>query len=128
MRSLRRNSTDVKQEVERLWRDRETLAVNQARRWPAEDILNAVVTAHGTTVEAVRSYARDRATSLARHHAVWEMRQRRLDMTLRQIADMVHRVNHATALNSVVVFNEWVQRGHYAAERAAVAKALDSEA
>lgn len=88
----------------------------------------AVVAAHGTTVEAVRSYARDRATSLARHHVVWEMRQRRLDMTLRQIADMVHRVNHATALNSVVVFNEWAKRGHYAAELAAVAKTLDGEA
>lgn len=128
MRAIRRNSTDVKRKVERLWNAQLAHAAEQARRYPADDILAAVAAAHDTTPAALRSRARDRATSSARHHAAWEMRRRRLDMTLQQIAAALDRDNHATALNSVMVFSEYVKRGYYAAERQAVAQALGNDA
>ncbi len=128
MRSIRRNSVNVKQKVERLWNAQLERVAAQARRWPADDILAAVAEAHDTTPAALRSRARDRATAHARHHAAWEMRRRRLDMTYQQIAAVLDRTNHATAINSVVVFTEHAKRGHYAAERQAVAQALGGDA
>ena len=128
MRAIRRNSTDVKRKVERLWNAQLEHVAEQARRWPADDIIAAVAEAHDTTPAALRSRARDRATSSARHHAAWEMRHRRIDMTLSQIAAALDRDNHATALNSVIVFGEHVKRGYYAAERRAVAQALGDSA
>lgn len=128
MRAIRRNSTDVKRKVERLWSAQLEHVAEQARRWPADDILAAVAEAHDTTPAALRSRARDRAAAHARHHAAWEMRRRRLDMTYQQIAAALDRTNHATAMNSVTVFGEYVKRGHYAAERQAVAQALGGDA
>ena len=127
MRAIRRNSTDVKRKVERLWNAQLEHVAAQARRWPADDILAAVAGAHDTTPAALRSRVRDRAAAHARHHAAWELRHRRLDMTYQQIAAALDRVNHATAMNSVTVFGEYVKRGHYAAERRAVAQALGGD-
>ena len=128
MRAIRRNSTDVKRKVERLWNAQLEHVAAQARRWPADAILAAVAEAHDTTPAALRSRVRDRAAAHARHHAAWELRRRRLDMTYQQIAAALDRVNHATAMNSVTVFGEYVKRGHYAAERRAVAQALGGDA
>lgn len=128
MRAIRRNSTDVKRKVERLWNAQLEHVAEQARRWPADDILAAVAEAHDTTPAALRSRVRDRAAAHARHHAAWELRRRRLDMTYQQIAAVLDRTNHATAMNSVTVFGEYVKRGYYAAERQAVAQALGGDA
>lgn len=128
MRSIRRNSTDVKTKVNKIWAAHLAHVAAQARRWPADDIIAAVAAAHDLTPGDLRGRARDRATSSARHHAAWEMRHRRIDMTLSQIAAALDRDNHATALNSVIVFGEHVKRGYYAAERRAVAQALGDSA
>ena len=52
MRAIRRNSTDVKRKVERLWNAQLEHVAAQARRWPADDILAAVAEAHDTTPAA----------------------------------------------------------------------------
>lgn len=57
----------------------------------------------------------------------WELRRRRLDLSYDQIAAALNRVNHATALHSFTTFCEYVKRGRFAAERAAVAKLLGDE-
>lgn len=97
-----------------------------ARRYPVKRILLAVAAAHGLTIDRLRAYLRDRRHSYARHHAVWEIRRRRLDLSLTQVARAVNRSDHTTALNSYRVFAVAVSRGHYVTERAAVAAALET--
>ena len=128
MRTIRRNSVDVKAHIEHLWEDRCAYVAAQIRRYPIAAVLAAVANAHGYGVTALRSKARTRHLAMARHHAVWELRRRRLDMSFQQIAAELDRINHATALHSWQIFCEMVRRGEYAAARAAVATELGDEA
>lgn len=128
MRTIVRNSLDVKSEVERLWNDRSAYVADQIRKYPTAAVLAAVAAAHGLGITALRSKVRTAPVSMARHHAVWELRRRRLDLSFLNIAAELDRTNHATALHSWVKFCEMVRQGRYAAERAAVAKELGDEA
>ena len=127
MRTIVRNSGDVKTAVEKLWEERSALVADNIRRYPTIAILQAVATAHGVTIEDLRGRSRLPALCMARHHAVWEMRRRRLDLAFQQIAAELDRTNHATALHAFGVFREHVKRGGFAAERAAVEKELGGE-
>jgi chromosomal replication initiation ATPase DnaA len=127
MRTLKRNSADVKNTVAKLWAERSEHVSANITRYPVEAVLAAVAQAHGLSVDLLRTYCRTNIVSHARHHAVWELRRRRLDLSYDQIAADLNRVNHATALHSFTVFCEYVKRGRFAAERAAVAKLLGDE-
>lgn len=127
MRTVVLNSRDIKHEIERLWRERNKYVEEQAGRHPAPAILAAVARAHGLTVADLRSRSRVPALCLARHHAVWELRRRRLDLSFQQIATQLDRTNHATALHSCQVFCARHRRGEFAAECAAVEKELGGE-
>lgn len=89
-----------------------------------EAILAAVAAAHNRTVEALRSRDRTRPVAWCRHHAVWELRQRRPDLGLCKIAAWLDRADHATIINSVRKFTAAVQAGQYEGERALVERAL----
>lgn len=124
MRTIVRNSLDVKDEIDRLWHERQLHVDMMRERFPAARILAAVARAHGCTVEEMRTLSRDRRLSIARHHAVWEMRRRRLDLSFQNIAAELNRTNHATAIHSWQTFCELVRRGQYEVERKAVLAAL----
>lgn len=128
MRTIVRNSTDVKDEIDRLWAERALHVDMQRERYPAARVLAAVAAAHNLAVGDLRSRSRVPALSRARHHAVWELRRRRLDLGFQQIAAELNRTDHTTALNSWRVFCRLVAAGACAAERAAVAQALDGPA
>ena len=128
MRTIKRNSPDVKEQIEHLWEDRNAWVAEQIRRYPTAAILAAVANAHGYGVTALRSKTRTRHLAIARHHAVWELRRRRLDLSFRQIAAELDRINYATALHSWQVFCELVRRGEYVAARTAVAAELGGDA
>ena len=127
MRTVKRNSNDVKEEIEHLWEDRNAYVRAQAKRWPVMMILTAVAEAHEMTVEDLRSPSRAQSVVMARHHACWELRRRRLDLALRQIAAELNRINHATALHSWRVFCKAIARGDCITERAAVTAKLGGE-
>ena len=127
MRTIRRNATEVKAHIEQLWDARNTYVADQIRRYPIDAVLAAVAAAHGYDVSALRSKSRVHPLSMARHHAVWELRRRRLDMSFLNIAAHLDRIHHATALHSWHVFCGLVLQGAYAGERAAVAKELGDE-
>lgn len=128
MRTIVRNSGDVKSAVEKLWEDRSALVAENIRRYPTAAILQAVASAHKTTVDAMRSRDRTTALSMARHHAVWEMRRRRIDLGFQQIAAELDRVDHATAMHSWAVFKRKTREGAFADERALVSKLLGDDA
>lgn len=127
MRTIVRNSGDVKTAVEKLWEERSALVADNIRRYPTIAILQAVATAHGVTIEDLRSRDRTRALSLARHHVVWEMRRRRIDLGFQQIAAELDRIDHATAMHSWDVFKRKVKEGYCVRERIMVAKLLGGE-
>ncbi len=127
MRTIVRNSGDVKTAVEKLWEERSALVADNIRRYPTIAILQAVATAHGVTLEDLRSRDRTRALSLARHHVVWEMRRRRIDLGFQQIAAELDRIDHATAMHSWDVFKRKVKEGYCVRERIMVAKLLGGE-
>lgn len=126
--TLRKNAPEIKAMVERLWFEREELILQQRERYPTEAILAAVAQAHGTDVATLRSKIRPRHISLARHHAVWEMRCRRFDLGFQQIAAEMNRIHHTTALHSYQHFAKAVAQGHYRVERAKVAEILEGDA
>lgn len=127
MRTIVRNSGDVKTAVEKLWEERSALVADNIRRYPTIAILQAVAAAHGVTIEDLRSRDRTRALSLARHHVVWEMRRRRIDLGFQQIAAELDRIDHATAMHSWDVFKRKVKEGYCVRERIMVAKLLGGE-
>lgn len=128
MRTIKRNSKDVKSHIEQLWEGRNAYVAEQIRRYPTAAVLAAVANAHGYGVTALRSRGRTRHLAMARHHAVWELRRRRIDLSFQQIAAELDRINHATAVHSWQVFCEMVRRNEYAAARAAVATELGGDA
>ena len=91
---------------------------------PVEAILHAVAYAHGLDVATLRLPDRTRAIAWARHHAVWELRNRRPDLGLNKLAAWLNRVHHTTVMNSLRKFGAAVAAGHYEKERTLVERAL----
>ena len=89
-----------------------------------ERIVWAVATAHGLTADVLRGPSRTRDVSMARHHAVWELRLRRPDLPLDKIAAWLNRRDHATMIHSVRTFHAHLAGGQYDKERALVERAL----
>jgi chromosomal replication initiation ATPase DnaA len=89
-----------------------------------EAIMRAVAAAHGLTVAHLRGLQRTRHVSMARHHAVWELRLRRPDLPLDKIAAWLNRRDHATMIHSLKTFRKLRASGQYEEERALVERAL----
>jgi len=128
MRTIIRNSFDVKSKIDQLWAERQKHVEDMRVQFPIIRILTAVATAHNVTVADLRRRDRSHPLSLARHHAVWEMRRRRLDLGFQQIAAQLNRNDHTTALHSYRTFCRLVAADKCKVERAAVAKTLDGPA
>ena len=117
--------TDFEAEVKRLWEAHQAHIAEQRRRFPAKRILAAVATAHDLTVDQLQSVQRKRQYCRARHHAAWELRRRRLDLGLSQIAAHLNRTDHTTAHHSYTTFCAMVAQGQYKAERDRVETILE---
>ena len=119
------SKADFEAEVKRLWEAHQAHVAEQRRRFPAKRILAAVATAHGLTIEQLQSVQRKRQYCRARHHAAWELRRRRLDLGLSQIAAHLNRTDHTTAHHSYTAFCRLVADGQYKAERDRVETILE---
>lgn len=117
--------TQIEAEVKRLWEAHEARIAEHRQRYPAKRILAAVAAAHELTVEQLQSVQRKRQYCRARHHAAWELRQRRLDLSLGQIAAHLNRTDHTTAHHSYTTFCRLVAFGQYQAERDRVETILE---
>lgn len=117
--------TEFEAEVKRLWEAHQAHIAEQRRRFPAKRILAAVAAAHELTVEQMQSVQRKRQYCRARHHAAWELRRRRLDLGLSQIAAHLNRTDHTTAHHSYTAFCRLVADGQYKAERDCVETILE---
>ena len=111
------NRAQFQAEVKRLWEAHQAHIAEQRRRFPAKRILAAVAEAHELTVDELHSVRRPRRYCHARHHAAWELRRRRLDLGLSQIAAHLNRTDHTTAHHSYTAFCRLVADGQYKAER-----------
>ena len=121
------SKADFEAEVKRLWEAHQAHIAEQQRRFPAKRILAAVAAAHGLTIEQLQSVQRKRQYCRARHHAAWELRRRRLDLGLSQIAAHLNRTDHTTAHHSYTAFCRLVADGQYKAERERVEALLMEE-
>ena len=121
------NRAEFDAEVKRLWEAREAHIAEQRRRFPAKRIVAAVAAAHGITIDQLQSVHRKRQYCRARHHAAWELRRRRLDLGLSQIAAHLNRTDHTTAHHSYTAFCRLVADGQYKAERDRVEALLMEE-
>lgn len=119
------SKADFEAEVKRLWEAHQAHVAEQRRRFPAKRILAAVAAAHDLTVDQLQSVQRKRQYCRARHHAAWELRRRRLDLGLSQIAAHLNRTDHTTAHHSYTTFCAMVAQGRYAAERDRVEAILE---
>lgn len=117
--------TEFEAEVKRLWEAHQAHIAEQRRRFPAKRIVAAVAAAHDLTVEQLQSVQRKRRYCRARHHAAWELRRRRLDLGLSQIAAHLNRTDHTTAHHSYTAFCAMVAQGQYKAERDRVETILE---
>ena len=106
-----------KEDVARLWQAHQAHMAEQRRRYPAKRIVAAVAEAHELTVDELHSIRRPRRYCHARHHAAWELRRRRQDLGLSQIAAHLNRTDHTTAHHSYTTFCKLVAAGQYQAER-----------
>lgn len=107
-----------------LWETHRLWVAMQAEKFPPRRIFQAVADAHGVTVDDIMSKCRIAPLAYARHHAVWELRRRRLDLSYPKIAAVMNRADHSTIIHSYNAFNAAVLKGWYKQHRAAVAKAL----
>ena len=121
------NRLQVQSEIDRLWAEHKNWQAAQVVRYPTLRVLQAVASAHGLSVDDIRSARRTRRYAAARHHAVWELRRRRQDLGHQQIAAEVNRMDHTTAVHSYQVFCKAVLANLYANERVTVAKLLGDE-
>ena len=119
--------TQIEAKVKRLWEAHEARIAEQRRRFPAKRIVAAVAAAHGLTIEQLQSVQRKRQYCRARHHAAWELRRRRLDLGLSQIAAHLNRTDHTTAHHCYTAFCRLVADGQYKAERDRVEAMLTEE-
>ena len=122
-----KSRTEFEAEVKRLWEAHQAHIAEQRRRFPAKRILAAVAAAHDLTVEQMQSVQRKQRYCRARHHAAWELRRRRLDLGLSQIAAHLNRTDHTTAHHSYTAFCRLVADGQYKAERDRVEAMLTEE-
>ena len=106
-----------KDDVAQLWQERQAHMAEQRRRYPAKRIVAAVAEAHELTVDELHSIRRPRRYCHARHHAAWELRRRRQDLGLSQIAAHINRTDHTTAHHSYTTFCKLVADGQYKTER-----------
>lgn len=90
----------------------------------ADVIIETVAAAHNMSVEALTGRSQEHRVVWPRHHAAWELRQRRPDMPLVKIAAWLNRADHTTVVNSLRKFQAAVDAGRYAGERALVERAL----
>ena len=111
------SKSQIEAEVKRLWEAHEARIAEHRHRYPAKRILAAVAAAHDLTVEQLQSVQRKRQYCRARHHAAWELRRRRLDLGLSQIATHLNRTDHTTAHHSYTTFCRLVAEGQYQPER-----------
>ena len=117
--------TQIEAEVKRLWEAHEARIAEHRQRYPAKRILAAVAAAHDLTVEQLQSVQRKRQYCRARHHAAWELRRRRLDLSMGQIATHLNRTDHTTAHHSYTTFCRLVAVGQKQAERDRVETILE---
>ena len=96
----------------------------QRDRPEVEAIMRAVAAAHGQPFAVLRAHDRTHAVAWCRHHAIWEIRQRRPDLGLCNIGAWMERFDHTTVLNSLRKFNAALKEGRYIGERALVERAL----
>ena len=96
----------------------------RARQTRVETIIKAVADAHNIPVDDVMSRDRTHKVAWCRHHAIWEIRQRRADLGLCKIALWLNRADHATIINSLKKFNRALKDGRFNGERALVECAL----
>jgi chromosomal replication initiation ATPase DnaA len=113
---------------EHIWMEHQLWVAMQIERFPPERILAAVAAAHTVTVPDMLTQTRISMMAYARHHAVWELRRRRLDLSFPKIARVIGRKDHTTAVHSYYTFNAAVHKGYYKPHLEAVAKALGDEA
>ena len=113
---------------ERVWMEHQIWMAMQIERFPTDRILAAVAAAHTVTVPDMLTQTRISMMAYARHHAVWEIRRRRLDLSFPKIARAIGRKDHTTAMHSYYTFNNAVRKGYYKPHLAAVAKTLGDEA
>lgn len=92
--------------------------------YPVQAILAAVAAAHGLTVQHIYGRNRTKKVSYARHHAVWELRRRRHDLRLVDVAAALHRTDHTTGINGYRRFAAVIKAGHYVVERLQVNQTL----
>ena len=116
--------TQIEAEVKRLWAAH---IAEHRHRYPAKRILAAVAAAHDLTVEQLQSVQRKQRYCRARHHAAWELRRRRLDLGLSQIAAHLNRTDHTTAHHSYTTFAAMVAQGQYITERDRVETILEAD-
>lgn len=93
-------------------------------RNPVQDIVNAVAAAHGLPPREMVTQCRTPLLLNARHHAAWEIRNRRPDVPLVKIAAWLNRMDHTTVINGIKRFQLAVDAGRYEKERAHVERAL----
>ena len=99
-------------------------AEERANRKQVEEIMGAVTAAHNQPFECLRAQDRTHRVAWCRHHAIWEVRQRRSDLSLTKIAAWFDREDHTTILNSIRKFNNAIKEGQYVGERTLVERAL----
>lgn len=87
-------------------------------------ILNAVAAAHNISLKELTGRNQTIEFVWPRHHAAWQLRQRRPNMPLTKIAAWLNRRDHTTVVNSLRRFSQAVEAGRYAKERALVERAL----
>ena len=95
-----------------------------AKQVQVEQIMKAVAAAHNLPFRVLRERDRTHKIAWCRHHAVWEIRQRRPDLSLSKISLWFDRDNHTTTMNSIRKFNRAIKDGRFAGERALVERAL----
>lgn len=84
-------------------------------------ILAAVASAHNILLSVLLSKTRTFKVTRARHHAVWELKQRKPNMSSPKIATLLHR-DHSTILSSLQAFE--AHRQSYEDRVQAVARML----
>lgn len=123
----RLTKAQIQAEIDRLWADHKNWTALQVKCFPTDRVLAAVATAHGLTVDDIRSTRRTRRYCMARHHAVWELRRRRQDLGYQQIAAEMDRLDHTTAVHSYNKFCDLTRAGQFVAERLKVNEILEED-
>lgn len=87
-----------------------------------KQIVAAVAYTHHVSIDDIKGRSRKKQVMLARHHLVWELRQRKTQYSTNKIAELLHR-DHTTILNSL---NFVSKNGHLLSDKLeAVAQLLN---